>query len=135
MSKHSYETHPHLYAQQTTSTGPAIGEMVYLGESGHKRQIKELVAFSAKTGFPISAEQQKWVDHYGIKAPKIKAVAKKVNRTRPAKTGTKIEKAIELFKANPAISKEDFIALLVKELEMTKLGAQTYFYQCKKAAA
>jgi hypothetical protein len=129
MSKFAYETHPHFYT--TVQTGKTA-EIVYIGERGHKKSLKALVAFSAKTGFPISTEQQKFIEQYGIRTPKVKK-AVKAKRTRATKTGTKAEKALAMFRENVAVSKEDFIKRLIAELDMTTLGAQTYYYNCKKA--
>lgn len=63
-----------------------------------------------------------------------KAIAKVVGR-KPRKGGeTKLSKARTLMATNPTLTKEQYIELFEKELEMTPRGASTYFYMAKKKA-
>lgn len=48
------------------------------------------------------------------------------------KKGWKKDEAERLFKENKGMSKKEVMAMFIKELDMTKLGAQTYYYNCKK---
>lgn len=47
----------------------------------------------------------------------------------------KIDKAIAMFKQDTTVSKDAFIKRLVTELDMTPAGAQTYYYNAKKACS
>jgi hypothetical protein len=48
------------------------------------------------------------------------------------KTQSKQEIAECLYQANPNMQKVEMIALFAEKLDTSKLGAQTYFYSCKK---
>ncbi len=48
------------------------------------------------------------------------------------KKGWKRDEAERMYQENKGMLKKDFMDLLIKELDMTKAGAQTYFYNCKK---
>lgn len=69
------------------------------------------------------------------KAEKPKMVRPaKVKRTRKVSDGpTKLEQAIELYKANTQLSKDSMIALIRERLDMSLAGATTYYYNAKKA--
>lgn len=57
--------------------------------------------------------------------------SKKIKRERPKKgEPTKQERAVELVKLNP--EKEKAIVVIMAELNMSKAGATTYFYNAKK---
>lgn len=64
----------------------------------------------------------------------VKEVEPKLdNQGKPKrKKGAKKDEAERLWKENKGISKKDFMDLLMKELDMTRAGSQTYFYNCKK---
>ena len=73
------------------------------------------------------------------KAPKrVAKVTDKVTKTgkvpaiRVAKAGTKLEQAKALFKANYKLSRVNMIALFQEQLQMSKAGATTYFYNAQK---
>lgn len=63
-------------------------------------------------------------------------VVKAATSTKPVepKTGTKLEQCFEYYKKYAAMNadKELIIAVFVNEVGMTKAGASTYYYQCKK---
>jgi hypothetical protein len=64
-----------------------------------------------------------------------KVKATKAKRARKAGSGpSKIDRAVELYKANIKLSKDNMIALLREELDMSLAGATTYYYNAKKAA-
>lgn len=77
-------------------------------------------------------------------APKAKRVAKVTDKVakkgkvpaaktkRAAKGGTKLEKAKALFKANMKLSRENMIGLFMEQLQMSKAGATTYYYNAQK---
>ena len=44
---------------------------------------------------------------------------------------SKIDRAVELLKANSTLSRTEVIDLFVRELGMSKAGASTYFYNAK----
>jgi len=48
--------------------------------------------------------------------------------------GAKQNKAAELFEANKGKTRQELIALFMKELDMSKAGASTYVYNCQKKA-
>ena len=45
---------------------------------------------------------------------------------------SKIDRAIEIVKANPSASRSDLIAKFMSELSMSKAGATTYYYNATK---
>lgn len=67
---------------------------------------------------------------------KAKTAAKpaKVKRARKAGGPTKIDRAVELYKANMKLSKDNMIDVLRTELDMSLAGATTYYYNAKKLA-
>lgn len=48
---------------------------------------------------------------------------------------SKAELAIEIFRSNPGMANTDFVAKLISDLGMTKLGARTYSYNVRKMFA
>jgi hypothetical protein len=76
-------------------------------------------------------------------AADVKQVVKGIDMKVAVKANGKIKKggkqilAAELYKkfvleATKAATNQEFIAILVKELDMSKSGATTYAYNCKK---
>ena len=63
------------------------------------------------------------------KAVRSKATPKKVKKE---KGPSKIDRARELYEAAEDKSRKAIIDLFVKELEMSKAAASTYYYNCKK---
>jgi len=59
--------------------------------------------------------------------PNIDAVTGKVKR----KKGWKQERSFEIFKANCDKSKQEIMKMFQDELDMTKSGSQTYYYNAK----
>lgn len=57
-----------------------------------------------------------------------------VKASRPVKVATKKQRAVELYdammSANPLASRAAIIDAFIRELEMTKAGASTYYYAC-----
>lgn len=47
--------------------------------------------------------------------------------------GTKMERALEIYKNMPGASRQQIIDAFVSQLGMTPAGASTYQYNCKKA--
>ena len=95
-------------------------------------------------GFPeevkLAKARAKLADEMAAKAvAKAKAPAKvkapKAKRARKAGAGpTKLDRAVELFKANAKLSKDNMIDLFRTELDMSLAGATTYYYNARKAA-
>lgn len=95
-------------------------------------------------GFPedikLAKARAKLADEYIAKAKAkaeapVKVKAPKAKRARKAGAGpSKIDRAVELYKANIKLSKDNMIALLREELDMSLAGATTYYYNAKKAA-
>lgn len=50
------------------------------------------------------------------------------------KVGSKMDRAIEIYHANPGLQRKDYIALFKSELGMTDAGASTYYQTVKSAA-
>ncbi len=68
-----------------------------------------------------------------VKPAKVKAV--KAKRVRKAGEGpTKQERAIEIYRANIKLSKDNVIAIIREQLDMSPAGATTYYYNAKKLA-
>lgn len=77
-------------------------------------------------------------------APKAKRVAKVTDKVtkkgkvpaaktkRAAKGETKLDKAKALFKANAKLSRENMIGLFMEQLQMSRAGATTYYYNAQK---
>ena len=57
----------------------------------------------------------------------------KVKRARTTEGPTKLDRAVELMRANPQLAKADIIKLFCEQLSMTPAGATTYFYSASKA--
>ena len=94
-------------------------------------------------GFPedvkLAKARAKLAEDVAAKAAKAKAPAKvkapKAKRARKAGAGpTKLDRAVELFKANAKLSKDNMIDLFRTELDMSLAGATTYYYNARKAA-
>ena len=91
-------------------------------------------------GFPEDVEREQAVAAYreefvqrqakpkAEKAPK----APRAKRAKRMEGPTKQERAVELYKANMKLSKDNMIALLREKLDMSLAGATTYFYNAKK---
>ncbi len=45
---------------------------------------------------------------------------------------SKQSKAYEMYLSNPGMNTKEFVQLLIDQLGMTKLGARTYTYNCRK---
>lgn len=78
-------------------------------------------------GFPEDNQPAKKAKKTAAAKPAAKKVVK-----RAAKTGTKLELARQLYAANWKQGRERVIALFMSELNMSKAGATTYFYNAKK---
>ena len=95
-------------------------------------------------GFPedvkLAKARAKLADDIAAKAvAKAKAPAKvkatKAKRARKEDAApTKLDRAVELFKANAKLSKDNMIELFRTELDMSLAGATTYYYNARKAA-
>ena len=72
------------------------------------------------------------------KPAKEKETKKRQPRTgrtfRVPGTGTKLEQAKALYKANSNLPRAQIIELFMDKLSMSRAGATTYVYNCKKAA-
>lgn len=66
--------------------------------------------------------------------PVATMTAPKPQQSKVPATGTKMERALALFRANPTEARLNMIEMFVRELGMTNAGASTYYYNCKKAA-
>lgn len=58
----------------------------------------------------------------------------KVKRAPRGEGPTKQERALEIYKANSKLSKDNLIELIRTELQMSLAGATTYYYNSKRAA-
>lgn len=85
-------------------------------------------------GFPEEAEvakKAKRAQTVSSKAPAKKGKA--VTKAKRARKGeTKLDKAKALFKANVKLSRENMIGLFMEQLQMSKAGATTYYYNAQK---
>ena len=68
-------------------------------------------------------------------AKPAKVVKTKVAAKRPRADGpTKQERALEIYRANIKLSKDNLIAIIREKLDMSPAGATTYYYNAKKLA-
>ena len=68
-------------------------------------------------------------------AKPAKVVKTKVAAKRPRADGpTKQERALEIYRANIKLSKDNVIAIIREKLDMSTAGATTYYYNAKKLA-
>lgn len=87
-------------------------------------------------GFPEDMERKatkkaaKTVTKVTDKVTKKGKVAAKAPRA--AKGETKLDKAKALFAANGSMGRDFVVALFIDQLSMSKAGATTYYYNCKK---
>lgn len=90
---------------------------------------KELEAKMAKGRAIMDAERE-------VKAAKPTKVAKtKVVAKRSRSNGpTKQERALEIYRANTKLSKDNLITIIREQLDMSIAGATTYYYNAKKLA-
>lgn len=69
---------------------------------------------------------------------KVKVVAAKPAKAKRAKKATggpsKLDRALEIYKANQKLAKVNLIDKIKDELEMSLAGATTYYYNAKKLA-
>jgi hypothetical protein len=61
----------------------------------------------------------------------VKQQVKHVNTERKERTGTKTEKAREIFKQNPDKTRKEIIQMFVELLDMTEAGAATFYNNTK----
>ena len=86
-------------------------------------------------GFPEDLEApkaKKRVAKVTDKVSKKGSVPAKMKAKRAAKGETKLDKAKALFKANAKLSRENMIGLFMEQLQMSKAGATTYYYNAQK---
>lgn len=87
-------------------------------------------------GFPEDKERRaskkaaKTVTKVTDKVAKKGSVPAKMSAKRSGET--KLDKAKALFKANVKLSRENMIGLFMEQLQMTKAGATTYYYNAQK---
>jgi hypothetical protein len=62
----------------------------------------------------------------------IQVVAQHTSKHRAPKGETKIDKCTSYFKANPGLTKEQYIEAFVSQFGCTPQGANTYFHTCRK---
>lgn len=84
----------------------------------------------------LAAYKQEYVQRAAKAKPKTEKAPKapRVKRAKRTEGPTKQERAVELYKANMNLSKDNMIALLREKLDMSLAGATTYFYNAKKLA-
>lgn len=71
--------------------------------------------------------------HYTIADAQLTQVATVVKPQHVPGAGTKMERAIEIYKNMPGATRQQIIDAFVSQLGMTPAGASTYQYNCKKA--
>ena len=81
-------------------------------------------------GFPEDMEAPKRVTKVTSKVTKKGAVPAKMKAKRSGVT--KLDQAKALFKANVKLSRENMIGLFMEQLQMSRAGATTYFYNAQK---
>ena len=65
------------------------------------------------------------------RTPAIQALIAKCKNKGP----TKKERALAIMKKNPGLARKEYIEMFMTEIGMTKAGAGTYYFNCKKALA
>ena len=92
-------------------------------------------------GFPEDKQKEAGIKalqtEYVAKAEAKKKVAAskpRAIRARKSSGPTKQDRAIELYKANIKLSKDNMIEILRTELDMSLAGATTYYYNAKRLA-
>lgn len=92
-------------------------------------------------GFPEDLKQAKAVAKLKADMEKKAVVKEKIVRPPKAKRAkrasrqegpTKLEQAVELYKANLHLSKDNMISLIQEKLVMSLAGATTYYYNARK---
>ena len=89
----------------------------------------ELAAKMAKGRAIMDAEREVKVAK-PAKVAKTKVVAKRSRSDGP----TKQERALEIYRDNIKLSKDNMIAIIRERLDMSLAGATTYYYNAKKLA-
>ena len=89
----------------------------------------ELAAKMAKGRAIMDAEREVKATK-PTKAAKTKVVAKRSRAGGP----TKQERALEIYRANIKLSKDNMITIIREQLDMSLAGATTYYYNAKKLA-
>jgi hypothetical protein len=72
----------------------------------------------------------------GHRSPKKEVVVVPIpsgRKPRAAGGPTKLDQAVALRKANPGLGRDQVVELFMKQLNMSKAGATTYFYTSSKA--
>ena len=64
------------------------------------------------------------------KAKREPVVTAPVEKKRSGRS--KIDQAREIFNKNSNLSRDKIVELFIKQLEMTKAGATSYYYTCRK---
>ncbi len=122
---------------------PETGELVPIKQKGAKKEVTEqlfkkmksnghsrqdiIEAFIAETGMSKAGATTYF--HALKKEFGFKEVA---GETKSNKPESKQELAERLYQESPDKSKPTMITLFTEKLETSKLGAQTYYYSCKK---
>ena len=79
--------------------------------------------------------QDEFVARAVVKAKVVATKPVKVERAKKiAGAPSKLDCAIELYKANQGLARVNLIQLIKDELVMSSAGASTYYYNAKKAA-
>lgn len=89
----------------------------------------------AYPGFPEDLEAPKAAKRMTKVTDKVAKKGKVAVKAKRASNGvTKLDQAKALFKDNIKLARVNMIALFQEKLGMSKAGATTYMYACKKAA-
>lgn len=110
-------------AKKTTTHKYLVqGEVVELGPKRHAKLQKGITTYRHQTLGPIEAHM-----YMGDEKPTTKKII-------PVTTGklSKKQRAQAIFDANTNASRADVINEFIKQLDMTKAGASTYYYNCQK---
>lgn len=95
---------------------------------GFPEDIKQAKAV-AKLKADMENRPAKVVKEKIVRPPK----AKRAKRASKQEGPTKLEQAIELYKANLHLSKDNMIDIIREKLVMSLAGATTYYYNARKA--
>jgi len=120
--------------------GKRIRKFTYISDSGQSIDLTTIRHNRLQRGqvlaYTLRATSEQITRHHFAKSTTpspVKAVRKPVRVNVPTNVGgSKKDRAQVIFDANPTMSRKDMINLFIQEVGLTKAGASTYYYNCKK---
>jgi len=143
---HSYDTeNARTKTKNKFNYKCSCGAVLTLGPVRHRRHQERVARGGAgyshsKSSCPVSGSSLVFEEALGQVTYKEamagkRAPAKRAKKSRACKAGSKMARAVEMFTSNPGIGRKMMIGMFMDDLNMSKAGATTYYYNVSKRAA